>query len=354
MLVAGEALRALGHRVELACPLGPRGERGLLEAAAARGIEPSLVLDRARGIRPWRDSPDAIRLRRYLQRMAFDIVHVWHTRAHGLALRARADCGALIRAHSSGREPRLGERWLFARGCDALVCTSDACAASHPAAAHGVAGAVDLERFRPAAHAGEIERGRALLGIPADASVVGVVARVQARRRFDLLLDAMVPLCAGEPRRRLVVLGRGTRLERIARRPAAERGLERQVVFPGYLEGDDYAAALRAFDVLCFLVPGSDGGCRAVLEAAASGVPAVVSPQRGLAEWVADGETGLLTAETPAALAAALARLLDAPGERARMAAAARARAATHFSPARLAADLERVYAAASSLRHRN
>jgi len=354
MLLAGEALRSLGHQVELACPVGPDGEYGVFEAAAARGVVPSLVLERDRGIRPWRDSPDAIRLYRYLERTAFDIVHVWHTRAHGLALRSRAACGALIRSHSSGLVPRLGERWLFGPGCDVLVCTSEACAASHSRRAYGITGAVDLTRFRPASGPSEIARSRALLGVPADASVVGVVARVQSGRRFDVLLDAMVPLCADDPRRRLVVLGRGTRLAEIAREPAAERGLAQQVVFPGYLEGEDYAAALRGLDLLCFLVPGSDGGCRALLEAAASGLPAVVSQRRGLAEWVVDGETGLVSEETPTALAAALARLLESPSERARMGAAARVRAETHFSRTRLAADLERVYLTAGSSRRRN
>jgi glycosyltransferase involved in cell wall biosynthesis len=278
---------------------------------------------------------------------------VWHTRAHGLALRARAGGGALIRAHSSGREPRLGERWLFSGGCDALVCTSEACAASHRSAGrargvvHGVAGAVDLARFRPVRDEREIERGRALLGVPVDAPLIGVVARVQAQRRFDLLIEAMVPLCASEPRRRLVVLGRGTHLDRVARQPAALRGLAQQIVFAGHLDGERYPAALRALDVLCFLVPGSDGGCRAVLEAAASGVPAVVSQRRGLAEWVVDGETGLVVGEQPVELAAALARLLDARAERSRMAAAARARAESLFSPARLGAELERIYSAA-------
>jgi glycosyltransferase involved in cell wall biosynthesis len=174
-----------------------------------------------------------------------------------------------------------------------------------------------------------------------------VVARIQAHRRFDLLLDAMASLCAADPARRLVVLGRGTHADAVARRPAAERGLERQVVFAGHLAADDYAAALRAIDVLCFLVPGSDGGCRALLEAAASGVPAVVSRRRGLSEWVADGETGWVVDERSAALTGALSRMLAEPGHRLRMGAAARARAVDRFGPPRLAAALERVYTAA-------
>jgi glycosyltransferase involved in cell wall biosynthesis len=349
MLVAGSALRARGHGVELACPAPPPGERGVLDVARERGVEPVLLLERGRGLRPWRDRRDVRRLRRRLAADSYDVVHVWHTRAHGLALRSRRGCGVLVRAHSDGREPRPGERWLLERGCDVLVCTSEACAATHVGGAHAVAGAVDVGRFRPVREPAERERGRALLCVEPGAPLIGVVARVQAHRRFDLLLDAMASLCAADPARRLVVLGRGTRLDTVARRPVAERGLERQVVFAGHLEGADYAAALRTLDVLCYLVPGSDGGCRAVLEAAASGVPAVVSRRRGLAEWVRDGDTGWVVEEQRDALTAALARLLDRPEERTRMAAGARALAVARFAPARLGEDLERVYAAARS-----
>ena len=54
---------------------------------------------------------------------------------------------------------------------------------------------------------------------------------------------------------------------------------------------------LRASDVFTFLVPGSDGTCRALLEAAACGIPAVT--RRGaLPEIVLHGETGLVVERT--------------------------------------------------------
>jgi glycosyltransferase involved in cell wall biosynthesis len=70
---------------------------------------------------------------------------------------------------------------------------------------------------------------------------------------------------------RLVVVGRGTHIEEtaVARRAL---GIADRVVFAGY-RTHDYADVLRCFDVFTFLVPGSDGGCRALLEAAACGFP---------------------------------------------------------------------------------
>ena len=346
MLLAVRALRARGHRVEIACPDAPSGERGLLAEAEERGVRPCLVLERGRGIRPWRDLRDARRLREHL--FGVDVVHAWHSRAHGLALRARRSGTALVRAHSDGRAPRLGERFLFAWACDAVVCTSQACAGSHGFGARVVTGSVDLERFHPADLAGDSVGRRAgceLLGVEPSDPLIGVVARVQARRRFDLLFDALARLRERHPRVRLALIGRGTRIESVARRPVADRELTEHVIFTGQLRGDDYAASLRALDVLCFLVPGSDGSCRAVLEAAASGVPAVVSRRGALPELVIDGETGLVVDERSDALAAALDSLLSTAEYRARLGAAARARAAARFAPQRLAEQLEQVYA---------
>ncbi len=69
----------------------------------------------------------------------------------------------------------------------------------------------------------------------------------------------------------------------------------------------------------------------AFLEAQASGLPVVAGRTGGVPAVVADGVTGLLTPiGDAAAFAAAAARLLDRPAERARLAAAASARVAAH------------------------
>ncbi|MFI4998659.1 MAG: glycosyltransferase family 4 protein [Reyranellales bacterium] len=69
----------------------------------------------------------------------------------------------------------------------------------------------------------------------------------------------------------------------------------------------------------------------AFLEAQAAGLPVVAGRSGGVAAVVADGETGLLApAGDASALAAAVARLLDDPAERARLAAGAMKRVASH------------------------
>jgi glycosyltransferase involved in cell wall biosynthesis len=203
-------------------------------------------------------------------------------------------------------------------------------------------GAIDLARFAPAPPDKAV---RESLGLAPEHRVVGIVARAQRHRRFELLLDAAARLAQRDPLVRLVVVGRGTHIEETAVRPAERLGIADRVIFAGY-RTDDYVDVLRCFDVFTFLVPGSDGGCRALLEAAACGLPAVTSRRGALPELVADGETGILVDETPESLAAGWQALLGDPARRTAFGRAARARAQREWSPERLAARVDALYAA--------
>ena len=362
MLLVLEALRLRGHQVSLVCPEAANTrEPGLAVMARQRGIENHLDLMRARGVRWWRDSRDTSRLRALISDAAIDVVHTWHTRDHVLAWRA-------VRGQRSGSRPAVvrslaaaeqlsGTPWnrlLFGSGCDGLLCAGERAVeqnerlrAGRPISAW--LGAVALERFAPGAHEpADLRSLRRSLGLEdsSPGGVIGVVARVQRHRRFDLLLRAMKELVVTHPGARLLVVGRGTHLESIARRPAAELDLGDHVVFAGYRR-EDYAAVLATIDVLTFLVPGSDGTCRAALEAAASGVPCVATGRGILPEIVLHGETGVIVEEDPAALAAVWRRLLDDGEERRRLGEAARRRAETAFASERAAERMEQLYAAA-------
>jgi glycosyltransferase involved in cell wall biosynthesis len=110
-------------------------------------------------------------------------------------------------------------------------------------------------------------------------------------------------------------------------------------------ERHDVADLLAAADVFV-LASRSEGAPLSILEAMAAGLPVVASDVGGVAELVADGETGLLVPPgDPAALAAALARVLDDRGLRGRMGAAGRARARDRFDLAGLRAAHLELYA---------
>ena len=356
MVQLASAQRAAGHEVTLVCaPAPPETRPALWERAEEAGVPSAFALSRSRGVRPLRDRDDAAKLRALIDERDVEMVHTWHTRDHVLALRAarrrrRAGRTRIVRSYKLA-EPipaHPANRWLFGPGTDGLICVSQASADANrrlrggrPVAA--VFGAVDLERFAPGKPDPAV---RASLGLLPDHRVVGIVARAQRHRRFDLLLEAMARLAARDPRARLVVIGRGTHIDETAVRPAERMGIADRVVFAGY-RTDDYVDVLRCLDVFTFLVPGSDGGCRAVIEAFACGLPAVTSRRGALPEIGVQGETGFAVDEDPAALAAAWEALLEDDGARAARGRAARERAEREFSPKRLLERVDALYAAA-------
>ncbi|HTF34074.1 MAG TPA: glycosyltransferase family 4 protein [Myxococcota bacterium] len=348
------ALRDRGHEVSLAVPEPPSPSgRSLASEARAAGLAPSLALSRGRGLALPRDARDVRALRAFRAAHGVELVHAWHTRDHLLAFAAtagRRKQTALVRSVRSADPPSATPwtRWLLGPATDALVCVSPGSAerwrpirGARPI--FGVFGAVDPTRFHSARNDPSV---REALGLKPEHRVVGIVARVQPHRRFDLVLKAAAELFRVDAAARLLVIGRGTRHAELAQEPAARLGIADRVVFAGY-RTEDYAEILRAIDVFTLLVPGSDGTCRALLEAAMCGVPAVVSPRGALPELVVHDQTGLVVPETCGALAEAWGALLRDADRREALGRAAAERARRLFVPERFAAEVEAIYAAA-------
>jgi glycosyltransferase involved in cell wall biosynthesis len=177
---------------------------------------------------------------------------------------------------------------------------------------------------------------------PHEGFIVGVVARMQRHRRFDILLEGIK--LARVPDLRVLVVGRGSHMEEVAVQPAKRLGLT-NVVFTGYL-GPQYLDTLASFDALLFLVPGSDGTCRAIREAMAMG-KAVIGARRGMIpEIVEDGKTGLVIDDTPETIARAIERLA-ADRERCRtLGRAGREKALSLYDVRRQAAAVREAYRA--------
>jgi len=161
---------------------------------------------------------------------------------------------------------------------------------------------------------------------------VGIVARMQTHRHFEDFWQAIRLLVDREPTAHVIVVGRGTNQEKVGKQPVRDLGLEGKAHFSGYVGGENYVGMLKALDVKVFLVPGSDGTCRAVREAMAMGKPVVVADRGMLREIVMDGESGFVVDGSPQSLFEALHRLC-ANRQRARaMGRAARETALSVFS----------------------
>jgi glycosyltransferase involved in cell wall biosynthesis len=168
------------------------------------------------------------------------------------------------------------------------------------------------------------------------ARVLLAVCRLETQKGVDIAVRALPEIRTRYPKAELVVLGEGPQRSELEE-------LARSLKVPVHLLGrvPDVAAWLRRADLLIHPARWEGFGL-ALLEAMLASKPVVATNVSSIPEVVADGETGLLVApDDPAALAAAVTRVLDDPdsyGEQGRR------RAQSQFSVARMTDKTVAVY----------
>ena len=298
LLRLARRLVARGHELTLATPApGPLDEAGLPVVRLALG-----GLERGAGLRAAASWPRVRRLAR-----GFDLVYLNGTVA-GRLLPALAGRRAVLHVHDIvERVPRF---WSLA---DAVLADSGAVA----------------ERLRPRLEV-HVVYCPVELDVPdapapwpqrnGGGCVVGFVGRIEPRKGPLDLVRAAAAIHAGAPGTRIVLVGDDP-YDSAPEYAAQVRAAEDVEHVPWVADG---AAVMRHLDVL--VAPSRQEPFGTVLaEAMAAGTPVVATRVGGLAEVVADGETGrLVTPGRPDELAAAVLEVL---GRRVQMGAAARERA---------------------------
>jgi len=312
---------------------------------------------------PLADLRAFIALYRLLRREKFDIVHT-HTPKGGLlgqyaALLARVP----IRVHTIHGlyfpgHMRPERRWLY------VLLERITLAFSHynfsqnpediPVAIEEkisradrleqVGNGIAMTRFDPASiSATERQAIRAELGFRDAHIIVGMVGRLVAEKGYLEAFEAAKLVSARCPEVRFLFIGgfedkpdaiRADELER--------RGISDVCSLLGHRT--DVERLYAAMDI--FMLPSHrEGFPRSVMEAAAMGKPCVVTDIRGCRQTVDHEVTGLIVpARDPVALAAALVRLIESPAARARMGAAARAKASREFDEVKVIAAIVAAY----------
>jgi glycosyltransferase involved in cell wall biosynthesis len=343
-------LRARGHEVVGLCADGPK-----LAPAREEGFRIAPI-PFARSANPVANLPAFLALLRLFRRERFDLLHV-HTPLAGLVGRIAGRAAGIPRiaytAHgfyfhermrpSAYRAHVLLER--FGRGFTDVLMTQSAEDAETaiaeriaPGGAVTVIGnGVDPALFRPGT-AEEREAARAALGVSPGEVVAIMVGRMVAEKGYPELFAALSRTPG------LVLACIGTRLES-DHEGAVDAALAAVQADPatasrlrllGYRT--DVATLLRGADL--FVLPSHrEGMPRAIIEAMMTGLPVVATRIRGAREIVADGTTGLLVpVRDEAALADALARLVNDAPLRQAMGEASLARARAEFDEAQVIA----------------
>lgn len=186
---------------------------------------------------------------------------------------------------------------------------------------------------------------RRLLGLPEDAKVVGVVARLAAQKAPLDMVEAISRL--QRPDVRTVWIGDGE-LRPETERLIAKKGLGGRFLLTG--NRDDVARLLPAFDVFALSSLWEGLPC-SLVEAMTCGIPAVATAVNSVPELVLSSRTGLLARpHDPASLSRAIAYMLNHPEEAQRMADEAQRQIRHKFRADSMGLDLMHVYETALRL----
>lgn len=310
--------------MEIALRLDPaRFERTLCASRSGAELERSPVasqlgdagvrivsLGRGSRLAVWRWWPLLVLLRR--ERIDVLHAHMFGSNLWGTVLGRLAGVPVVI-AHEhawSFERPvqRLLDRWLIARGADALVAVSEE-VRRRLIELVGIppADIVLVRNGIPAAAVDGHADPRAELGIAPEAPVIGMVAVLRPEKGVDVLIRAAAVLVADFPSLQVLVAGDGperSRLEALVE----DLGLGGSVRLLGFR--DDAPALVRSFDV-AVLASDFESSSLAVMEYMDAARAVVATRVGALPELIEDGTHGLLVEpRDPIALAGAVGELL--------------------------------------------
>jgi glycosyltransferase involved in cell wall biosynthesis len=288
---------------------------------AATGV-PMTVL----GLTPGLARPlDLIKLRDALFAMRADIVHTFLLTASLYGRFAAMLAGVPVIVGSEvniyerkQRAHAWAERWLMNR-TDAVVASAAAVRdyyigqiGAEPSKVEVIYNAVDWSQLDVTLGRSEM---RASLGIPAEAPLAGIIARLTEQKAHRVLFEALAqqPALANV---HLLVVGDGELRDELRRR-CESLGLQSRVHVVGARR--DLGNVLGAIDV--FVMPSLwEGLPLSLVLAMGAGLPVVATAVAGIPEVVANGERGLLVKPGDVnELGAALARVFGDASERARL-----------------------------------
>src|SRR5581483_8292572 len=200
--------------------------------------------------------------------------------------------------------------------CRAIV-EAAAAVLPDPSRARLIPSMVDLDEFDWHERAAV----RRELGFAPEHRVAGWVGRLDRKKRVEDFIEAAALLHARLPQTRFLVVGGPDAFmpeyEQELKALAHARGLDEALVFTG--DRADVPRLLLAMDAYVWLSRG-EGMPHVVLEAGAARLPVIATRDGGTPEVIVDGESGLFVPhEAPAAVAAALERVLCDPALAARL-----------------------------------
>ncbi|HVD61326.1 MAG TPA: glycosyltransferase family 4 protein [Gemmatimonadaceae bacterium] len=260
-------------------------------------------------------------LREAARRPRFDWIVCAHVNLLSIAHAAAALCGAKVFLLTYGIEvwdsrSRLAK--LLMERTDAVASISEFTLnkmrqwSPLPAdATFLLPNAIDLSSYTPGAPSADIGAKWGLDGRRVLLTLGRMDAREQAKG-FDEVLEVLPRLLEEYPQLVYMIVGDGSDRSRLEKK-SRDLGIDRSVVFTGYVEESEKLDYYRAADL--FLMPSRlEGFGYVFLEALATGLPVIASKLDGSREAVRDGAWGILVdPSNPEELASAIKSALTKP-----------------------------------------
>lgn len=339
ILTEAEGMLARGHRVTLIAP----DEANIRREGAARGITTlALPIGKKR-------LGGLLALRGWLKNNPVDVINTHSstdTWLAALACRTLSNAPPLVRTrHISAPIPdNASSRWLYNRATCFTATTGEKLREQLMREVHvapervmSVPTGINLDKFKP----GDRLARRRELGLPEEAFIVGIVATLRSWKGHRYLIDAI----AERPDVHLVIAGDGPQreaLEALVR----EKNLGGRVRLVGNQK--DVPPWLQSFDLFVLPSYANEGVPQALMQAMACGLPVISTPVGSIDEIITDGETGLMVVpQDVTTLREAIARMQQDAPLRARLAAAALARAQARFGAGLMVERMEHIFRAA-------
>ena len=339
-------LASRGHEVHIATS---KGEAFAEAHSDARVAERHVVPFSRRLFDPVADLRAMIAILRLLRRSRPDVVVAGTPKAGLISMLAARTLGVprIYVLHGLRLEGASGLTFRLMRSAEKLACSLADCVAvvggqlleksrelgvvsveKSFVLGSGSASGIDMRRFRPVG-ANDRAKMREDAGVPTDSFVVGFVGRLTPDKGLAAIVQAWPVVLSRVPGARLVVVGG------IDATGAMEDSLVKTLdELPHVVRLGEVPDPERTLPILDLLVLPSkrEGLPTVVLEAAACGIPAVMTDVTGARDAIVDGETGLIVPlGTTARLASAVVELAD-EDTRTRMGVAARTRVRQHFT----------------------
>jgi glycosyltransferase involved in cell wall biosynthesis len=340
----------------LICGKEEDGEGNMFDLARSMGIQPVVIPEIGREVRPFKNLIALFKLITILRREKPDLVHT-HLAMAGFIGRLAALISGRPKIVHTFHGHSLHGYWgkfktrffstlerISAGYSDCLIAVSDKVREDliksniiKPEKSVTIHLGLQLERFlNIGEYKGQLRRE---LGIPENAVLVGIIARLVPVKNHRLLVDAALRIKNDNVR--YLVVGDGYLREEL-REYIRSKGLDGKFIFTGFRKDLERIYSDLDISVLSSL---NEGLPVAVIESMAAGIPVAATDVGGIRELIDDGVNGFIVPSRDTRLLAdKIEVLIEDKGLRNELGRKAKSKVYPYFNHTRLVKDIDKLY----------